>query len=181
MRLFHGTEVAGLRTLVPMSRREGGTRLYLTDCFAYSLFYLRDREIDFVTCGVGQNGIVHYDEKFPDQLKILYGGRPGYVYEAEADPEPGAAPGIWICREAVEVTAVRFIPDAYEAILAQMGRGRVAFVPYEALTQEQKVQNHAGAVDFLRRFPINAAQEAFYRKHFPLAWEEAGKPFPTNR
>lgn len=176
MKLFHGTTAAGIDILRVNSRDgEGCPVLYLTDNLPYSLFYIRDRELDFVTCGVGQDGIVRYDEKIPGQLKLLYRGRAGYVYEVEASAEPGKVPGIWLCREAAKVTAVRYIPDVYEAIWAEIGRGTVEFLPYERLTPEQKAHNYAGAVDYLRRFPVNTAQEAFYRKYFPQAWEEAGK------
>lgn len=176
MKLYHGTTVAGIDTLrVNSHDREGRPVLYLTDNLPYSLFYIRDREIDFVTCGVGRDGIVRYDEKFPNQLKLLYQGRAGYVYEVEVLTESGSVPGIWLCREEAKVTTVRYIPDAYETIWKEIQKGTVEFLPYEQLSREQREQNHAGVVDFLRRFPINAAQEAFYREHFPLAWEEAGK------
>ena len=174
MKLYHGTLISGLETLAAGSRdRQGNPVLYLTDCYPYSLFYLRDREVDFVTCGVGRDGIVRYDEKFPDQLKLLYQGRAGYVYETEAAAQPGNAPGIWVCRDSVKVTGVRHIPDAYQAITEQIGRGTVEFLPYEALTPEQKRLNHAGILQYLQQYPLTPAQKAFYREHFPKAWVEA--------
>lgn len=60
MKLYHGTTVSGLDTLRTKScDREGNEVLYLTDNWAYSLFYIRERELDFVTCGVGDGGVVH--------------------------------------------------------------------------------------------------------------------------
>lgn len=175
MRLYHGSTVSGLEVLRPVSRdAQGRPVLFLTDSFPYSLFYLRDREIDFVTCGVGQDGIVRYDEKFPDQLKRMYQGRAGYVYETEGPAQPGRCPWIWLGREEARVTGVRFIPDAYEAIREEMEKGTVSVLFYEELTEEQKRINHAGVCHYLRHFPLNPAQEIFYRQNFPQAWQECG-------
>ncbi len=54
--------------------------VYFTPNRAYALFYIRDREINWVTCGVKEDGVIRYDERFPDQLKTIYQGVSGYVY-----------------------------------------------------------------------------------------------------
>lgn len=174
MKLYHGTTIPGLEVLKANScDRDGNRVLYLTDNYPYSLFYIRDREIDFVTCGVWEGGIVHYDEKFRDQLKILYQGMSGWVYEVEADAEPTKIRGIYVVQGDVAVTGAVHIPDALEAIRSEIAKGSVHFLPYEELSDSQKEMNHEGMVRlFHSGSNRNPRKEAFLREHFPEAWAE---------
>lgn len=176
MRLFHGTTEANLQILLPTSRdRQGDPVLYLTDNRVYGLFYIRDREIDFVTCGVDEQGIVHYDEKFKDQLKILYQGKSGYIYATEQDAQASKINGIYTFQGQAKVTSPEYIPDVYEVIRREIELGHVEFLSYEELTEEQRVLNHQGIVHMIKNVPMNPVKEAFVREYFPDAWEEAKK------
>lgn len=177
MKLYHGTTEPNLKVLAAKSKdREGNPVLYLTDNWAYSLFYIRDREIDFVTCGIHSDGKVYYDEKIPDQLKLLYQGKEGYIYEVDTAAQPTKTNGIYVAGSDTEVTGKQLIPDAYQAILEEIKRGNVIFIPYESLTPEQKVLNHEGILWELQGgSALSPAKEAFYRRYFPKAWESAGR------
>lgn len=176
MRLYHGTTEAGIETLRVNSRdQQGNPALYLTDNRAYGLFYIRDREIDFVTCGVDEKGTVHYDEKLKDQLKTLYQGRSGYIYTTEQDAQASKTNGIYMCREQAKVTNAEYIPDVYEAILQEIEMGHVDLLLYENLTEEQRMLNHHGIVHMIKSLPMNPRKEAFIREFFPDAWEEANQ------
>ena len=175
MKLYHATTVPGLDVLKANSHdRDGKPVLYLTDNFSYSLFYIRDREIDFVTCGVREGGIVHYDEKFPHQLETLYEGLSGYVYEVEAEAEATKIKGIYVARGDLTVAGSIQIPDALRAIREEIGKGNVCFLRYESLTEEQKKLNFDGLVQwFASETTMNPRKINFLREHFPEAWEEA--------
>ncbi len=175
MRLFHGTTEENIERLEPVSKdREGKPVAFLTDVFAYSLFYIRDREIDFVTCGVRTGGKVHYDEKFPDQLRVLYAGRAGWVYEAEAQAEKHTINGIWLCRESCAVVKKHFVADAYEAIMKEIEKGNVEVRRYEDATEEEKALDREGMVLKLRGMRNMSEKCAtFYREHFAECWEIA--------
>lgn len=174
MKLYHGTTVSGLTTLCADSHDGQGNRvLFLTDNFSYSLFYIRDRDIDFVTCGVGSDGTVHYDEKFPDQLSILYSGMSGYIYVVEAEAEKTKVNGIYITSGDAKVTEVHEILDVYEAITKEIEIGNVCIITYDKLTDNQKHLNHQGAVHMIRNCPMNPSREQFFRMYFPDAWKEA--------
>ena len=122
MPYYHGSPIAGIETLAPSP----GKPLYLTDNRAYALFYLRDPEINWVTCGV-RGGIVAYDEQFPGQLRALYAGRGGWLYACGDDGGfvPGGSSWIVTADRAVPVVSAEFIPDAYEAILREISTGTV--------------------------------------------------------
>ena len=175
MRLYHGTTVKGLDILRANSRdKNGNPVLYLTDNRAYSLFYIREREIDFVTCGVGAEGIVHYDEKIPNQLELLYQGKTGYVYEVEADAEPTKINGIYVTSQDTKITAVTYIPEAYGAICNEIRKGNVEILHYEELTEEQRRLNEEGIRRWLQSEQrMHPKKEMFLRTHFPAAWAEA--------
>ncbi len=167
MILYHGTDAAVIHELRPVSTdREGRKIAYLTDNFAYSLFYLRDREIDFVTCGVDKHGVVRYDEKFPDQLRVIYAGRSGWIYEAEADAQPTKTNGIFVCTQAAPVVRAQYIADAYEAICAEIERGHVVLKRFEDLTAQERALNDMGVRMELAR-DLSPAKRAFFLKHFP--------------
>lgn len=167
MKLYHGTTVPDLEILRANSRdREGNPALYLTDNFSYSLFYIRDREIDFVTCGVDGEGIVHYDEKFPNQLDVLYRGRPGWVYEVDVEAEPTKINGIYVTRGDAGVIRAHYIPDALEAIQSEIQRGAVDFLAYENTTEEQRKLNREGILRLLEDEKMSSQKRAFFHAHF---------------
>lgn len=175
MRFYHGTTVGGLETLrVNSIGGNGNPVLYLTDNHAYSLFYIRDRDIDFVTCGVGTDGVVHYDEKVPHQLALLYQGKSGYVYEVEANAEPTKISGIYVTSQDLQIVGVEYIPDVYDTICNEIDKGNVDILYYEELTEEQKQLNNEGMRRwFLAERGMNPKKEMFLRMHFPVAWAEA--------
>lgn len=176
MKLYHGTTEPDLTVLAANSKdREGNPALYLTNNYAYSLFYIRDRKIDFVTCGIHSDGKVYYDEKLPNQLKLLYQGKQGYVYETDTAAQSTKVKGIFVAGSNTEVTDKQFIPDAYQAIQEEIKQGNVIFIPYESLTPEQKATNQEGILWELQTGrALSSAKKAFYREHFPEVFEKLG-------
>lgn len=74
MLLYHGSAAGGL------TRLTGQPCVYLTPYPCYALCYIRDPNVNYVTCGVDKDGVVRYDENFPEQLRTLYAGRSGWLY-----------------------------------------------------------------------------------------------------
>ncbi|MDR0287310.1 MAG: hypothetical protein LBI03_06380 [Clostridiales bacterium] len=67
---YHASNIENLSELLPLSTMRGtGEKVcFFTTTRAYAFFYLRDMDINYVTCGVHDNGIVIYEEQFPNQL-----------------------------------------------------------------------------------------------------------------
>ena len=83
MLLYHGSAAGGL------TRLTGQPCVYLTPYPCYALCYIRDPNVNYVTCGVDKDGVVRYDENFPEQLRTLYAGRSGWLYRCgEGDGAP---------------------------------------------------------------------------------------------
>lgn len=175
MKLYHATTVPDLEILQANSwDREGNPVLYLTDNFQYSLFYIRDLDINYVTCGVGTDGIVHYDEKFPNQLETLYRGMAGWVYEVDVAPEQKKTNGVYVKRGDARVIGKTYISDALQAIQTEIKKGTVDFLAFADTTEAQRALNQEGIVHlFLSERNMHPKKAAFLRTHFPEAWEEA--------
>ena len=81
---YHGSVNPNLEHLDIISKCNENPNIkcaYITDNYAYSLFYIRDMDINIVTAWVNQNGIACYEEQFENQLEIMYQNRSGYIYE----------------------------------------------------------------------------------------------------
>ncbi|MDD4356665.1 MAG: hypothetical protein PHN98_05380, partial [Smithellaceae bacterium] len=64
MIFYHGSPIAGITELGTRSHTHDGTKtsaVYLTPNCAYALFYIRDLGINYVTCGVTEEGYILYD------------------------------------------------------------------------------------------------------------------------
>ncbi len=172
---YHGSAAAGIATLETRGEKHV---VYLTDNRAYALLYLRDPQIDFVTCGVTRDGTVRYEERFPDQLRTLYAGRSGWIYSCaeNAAMEKTRVPGIWISHENVPVAAAERIADAYEALQPYLASGAVCVRTYESLSAQEISENDCAIVEFIRQRGLlceKSPRADFYRERFPRAWEMA--------
>ena len=91
---------------------------YFTGDRCYALACCRDRNQNFVTMGLGGDGKQHYYERFPNQLPILYGGRPGYIYAAETAGGLRHTKGhTWESETDVPVRRYEAVEDVYSEIL----------------------------------------------------------------
>ena len=84
---------------------------YFTSNRGVCTFYIRDMNINHVTCGIDEDGIPVYYEQFPQQLKILYGGRSGYIYTVINNGEivSGHTNGVWISTQPIKSYFCQFI------------------------------------------------------------------------
>jgi len=168
---YHGSPVAGIETLTPPP----GRPLYLTNNRAYALFYIRDMEVNWVTCGV-RDGVVVYDEQFPDQLRTLYAGRGGWLYACENDGfAPGNSPWIVLADKAVPVAAAEYISDAYEAIQHEIAAGTVRVDSYESKTPQwrQEFNEHLLRNILENWLGADTPKARFVEQNFPEAWAMA--------
>lgn len=119
---YHASNTGGLKQLLPLSvNHDGGKAVcYFTTCRAYALFYLRDMEINHVTCGMPRDGVVTYYEEFPRQLEKIYGGRSGWLYHCDDNGSitEGPKSGVWVSVRPIVVINSELVDNVYEEILA---------------------------------------------------------------
>ena len=83
LQFYHGSILGGLDRILANAKShvDGRNVAYFTTDRVYALVCCRSRSENFVTMGPAQNGKQHYFERFPNQLKILYQGREGFLYQ----------------------------------------------------------------------------------------------------
>lgn len=178
---YHGSITSGITALEPRSLLHGsGERVvYLTDSLPYALFYIWDEAHNharekYVTGGI-RDGIAFYEEQFPHQLEAFYRGVSGYVYHmdtARAHILPNR-PRLFYASEAVAVTGQTFIPDVYDALLANESAGELRILRYteQSLSRQNELTDMIAA--YIRQqqfFMQNEEQRAFMQRYFAAAW-----------
>ena len=167
---YHGTITAGITKL------RAAPIVYLTPNRAYALFYIIDKSINWITCGVKEDGAVHYDERFPNQLEKLYSGKCGYLYKCN-DTEfftSGKSRDIVVSKSPVAVTEYEFIPDVYQEILNYEKTGAIVVKRYENLSDAEKKDVFDMMVHYIFKNDLlaaNGTKAAFIRENFPDAWD----------
>lgn len=184
--LYHGSIAEGIVSLQPISALHGAPErkvVYLSGSRAYSLFYIWDgkhNKMDkkYVTCAL-KNGVVHYEEQFPGQLKAFYQGVSGWMYRMDMDDSFCPVENredMWYSPRTAHVQEVEFISDVYEEIMACVQQG---LVQVHAISEEKKKLLDEHIVEFLKEKQLHLqpeCQEAqFYAHFFPSLWEQAQK------
>lgn len=177
---YHASNTGNIRQLLPLStlHSSGDKVCYLTPLRTYALFYLRDRAINHVTCGVSDNGIAVYHEQFPDQLRKSYQHRSGYLYTCENSDNiiKAHTNGVWAAYKPITVTSEEYIEEAYTEILAAEGRGEVQVIRYESISDEKKREITVMMKNLIiRKNLLHSSSPAarFFAENFPEAWEMA--------
>lgn len=187
MKLYHGSSICDLTELKPLSALHGSdeTRvLYLTGSIPYALFYIWDQNHNkssrkYITCGL-KNGLITYEEHFPNQLKAFYQGVSGYLYVSEQDHNIETISNredMYFSCGTVPVTEAIFIPDVYEAILHYEQADLVHVIRYNEMPQErlQLLHDHITQLIVAQNLPFRPETELaqFYATYFPALWVRA--------
>ncbi|MDW7656905.1 MAG: DUF4111 domain-containing protein [Bacillota bacterium] len=170
---YHGTTTPGITEL------KANPIVYLTPNRAYALFYIVDKNVNWVTCGIKDNdGKVHYDERFPNQLEKLYNGKSGYLYRCN-DAEGlilGKSRDIVVSQSPVSVAGYEFIPDVFHEILNYEKAGAVVVKRYKNLTDTEKKDIFDMMLYYIYKLDLLAEKGTkadFIRESFPDAWAYA--------
>ena len=186
-KLYHASSVPGIDTLKTVSLLHGsdGERVvYLTESLPYSLFYIWDAAHNkkpgkHVTCWL-KDGIVHYEEQFPGQLRAFYEGVKGYVYSAESRESFEKMPNresMWFSRSDVPVSETVVIEDVYAEIMKYVQLGQVKVIPFDEVPQEKLrlLYDHM-AQDIIDKGWLQQSdcpEAVFYQTFFPAVWGQA--------
>ncbi len=183
MTFYHGSIISGITKLGTnsLTHDEAKTQaVYLTPNYAYALFYIRDLEVDHVTCGVTADGYVRYDEQYPEQMMKIYQGINGYLYHCSEQKHFSLTKtrDVWVSAEPVAVESVEYIPDVYTELLKHEAKGDIKVIRYNDLTDERKQFYYDMALQYIfkRNFTdCSSKKAAFWRENFPQSWEYAIK------
>ena len=177
---YHGTKASGILELKAISgnHEEHAPVVFFTTNRAYSLFYIIDKEINWVTCGVDENGIVQYKEQFSNQLSAIYDNVSGYIYTCVDSPfiVKTKTKGIYSSVVSVPVAYREYIDNVYTEILKCESLGFIQVKRYEALTDEEKQEILAMMLHYIFKndlLSLSTKKAAFIKDHFIDAWKQA--------
>ena len=170
--LYHGTAAGGLKVIKANSRSHISEKMvaYFTEDRCYALVCCRDRSENFVTMSLNTDGKLHYYERFPNQLEILYSGRHGYLYlPDDINGLENTKGHTWESERDVPVHGYEVIDDVYAEILKEEESGNVVIHRYSEIDPaEQKM--HA---NYIRDHIDEEGKEMkqFYLSHFSSLWD----------
>ena len=170
--LYHGTPIGGLKIIKANSKSHttGKTVAYFSEDRCYALVCCRSRNENFVTMGPDKNGKQHYFERFPDQLRVLYSGKRGYLYILDnTDGLERGKGNSWESESDVIVHKCEVVEDVYSEILKEEQDGNLVIHRYAEIdSAEQKM--HANRIKEYKE-TVSEEMRQFYIKHFSALWD----------
>ena len=174
MAFYHCSPISGLKILEPRKPEafDKPARVYLTTLLPMALMYsIRNYEY---TYGY-QDGQIHFDEYFPNELEILYRGKSASLYLCDPQSTEGTRiPNEAVSENPVPVLKEIFIPDACEALLEQERLGNLIIRRYNELPQRAYEWIRDVEADCIRKAGLlhkPGAQADYYRTHYPESWQ----------
>ena len=169
---YHGTIFGGLDVILANAKShvDGSNVAYFTTDRVYALVCCRSRQENFVTMGP-KDGVQHYFERFPDQLKLMYDGREGFLYRPVSSANLKNTKGhTWESAVDVPVVLQEHIPNVYPEILSEESAGNVVIHRYAEIDPaEQKL--HANYLRDHLDDPLFAEYRDFLYRHFSPLWD----------
>lgn len=144
MNLYHGSVIGGLDVIWAnaTSHKDGGKVAYFTTDRIYALVCCRSREENFVTMGLREDGKQHYFERFPNQLRVLYEGREGFIYSPISDAQlENTKDHTWECNCDVPVIMNDHVLNVYDEIIKEEKAGNVIIHRYVDIDPEERKMN----------------------------------------
>lgn len=185
--LFHGSEIADIQVLKAWSRLHNTNEkvVYLSGNLPYALLYIWDsikHECDrkHITAGV-KNGVVLYEEQFPNQLEVFYKGAKGYLYCVEKKEEMGAVEdheNMYYSLKDVPVGECIYIDDVYKELIKYEKEGKLKVCRFlEAEKAKQKELTKRIVEYIMKKELLHTESDVarFFKRNFKASWELAEK------
>lgn len=179
--VYHGTQVKGIRLLMPHLSLHGEPYVYFTADPAVAAIYTIhavSKPYAWYPYGYGEDGIPVYYEYYRDALRDVYEGKAGYLYTCEALPK-SCAPILegreWRAAKPVPVDGCIPLLDVYAALLEYEAAGKLRIVRYETLTEGQKQQRDRMIAKEIEDCRLKENGDCdysiFLKERFPHLWE----------
>jgi hypothetical protein len=169
---YHGSVIGGLDIILAnaKSHADGSRVAYFTEDRVYALVCCRSREENFVTMGP-KDGIQHYYERFPDQLRVMYEGKEGFIYRpVSCDTLKHTKDHTWESPADVPVVLHEHITDVYEEILREEKAGNVIIHHYEEIDPDEQKKRASDMREYIKNNPQLTYRD-FVIEHFSPLWE----------
>ena len=169
---YHGSIIGGLNIILANaeSHVDESKVAYFTTDRVYALACCRSRRENFVTMGP-RDGVQHYYERFPNQLRILYEGKRGFLYRpVSSDGFKNTKGNTWESSVDVPVVLHESIPNVYVEILREETCGNVIIHRYAEIDPDEQ-KRHANYIHDHLEDPLYEEYREFLFQHFSSLWD----------
>lgn len=183
--LFHGSSVSGLTELKPLSRRHDSEQnvVYLSSSIPYILLYIWNAgktgsSRKWVTAWL-ENGVTHYEEQFPGQLRAFYEGVHGYVYSAlpgEGMQTVQNREGMFFSADPMDVYRTTEVNDVFRELLRYEQEGSFRLHRFEDASAEKQAELTERVASYIREGGLLTQDDEharFMKRYFASAWKAA--------
>ena len=134
-KLYHVSNIGGLKTIEPRVSTHGTAYVYATDNFEFALFFGTEKSHgDFDGMyGIRPDGKAYFYESFPGSFKDRFEGQSCFVYELNPDTfEKGKTSfiGEVVSTQPVQVLRCIEIKDTYNHLQELIQEGKIDFKEY---------------------------------------------------
>lgn len=185
MNFYHGSNIKGLKGLLPFESEHKKPYIYFAQNPVVALFYsvkAVEKPYNWFPYGFNDDGVPVYTEYYPNAFADVYKNKTGYLYLCKnltGLKNPTNINGAYVSEEPVVISACEEILDIYEKFLQWEREGLFIIRHYESLTDQQK-QNleklMIGEIKDLRLLEKpNCSYSKFIKEKMPAAFEKAEK------
>lgn len=184
MKLYHGSNIGGIKILEPRLADHDRPYVYMTTLEVVSAFYLCnavDKPYYWFPYGFEKDSnIPIYHELYPNALKEVSEGISGYIYEVEAEEHQiipfKNIPCARLAIEPIKVTGCTKVDNAYDLFMKYVEQGEMKIGRFEDKTEQQMKRWYSGLVDYLKEKHMvdtpDCSYAVFIKEKFPQVWEK---------
>ncbi len=187
MILYHGSITVDIKELTANSFLHGSHNqkvVYLTDNRPYAMLYIWDsnrniKQGKHVTAWI-KDGVVYYEEQFPNQLKTFYDGVDGYLYvvkDTTLFSPVNDRESMWFSPNNIKIDIAEYIPNVYDELCKYINAGGLKVIRFEDVDSERINKLYDWIADRIisKQLLENSddSDAAFYQKFFSKAWQTA--------
>ena len=173
MKLYHGSPINNIKKLKPFISNHNNAYVYATDNYILSILYSYNpltRPNGFYTYFFNKDNQLVYEEYFHDQLKEIYKGKTGYIYEIKDNnfTKLENIPWIYIAEKEIQTNRTIVIKDIYEEIIKLENEGKIIILRYQDQDEKQRKQNEKIIQNEIIKTPkSNTNYLSFLNSNFP--------------
>jgi hypothetical protein len=184
MTLYHGSDIAGLKSLTPFISEHKEPYVYFSADAAVALLYAVhpvEKPFSWYPFGFDGSGSVRYTEYYPDAFADIYRGKAACLYECDDVPDvfnPTDINSVYVCRYPVGIDRVTEFPDVYERFIEYKAEGRFAIKRFEDISAKESAFAGSYLRGLIREHDLHNKPElkisGLIEKHFNDIWKECG-------
>lgn len=186
---YHASKTGNINILKPSISNHKKEYVYFSDKRENILIYVsnpiekycrennfnyKDKYNWFAPYGFNKDGILCYEEYYPNLLYESYYGVSGYIYHVKSNNEIKPLKDIrnvYVSENPVPVDKIEYIDNVYNELLKEETNGKIKIIRYKDLTEDRKKQiKEIITKDYLENIN-DLPTKYFYENHFDFLKE----------